>query len=67
MQDLAQHANRVSRFLMKRGMLGVSMNCNEPVQGFTGKFFQNFRPMYCRGEGMRPGDIAYSEFAMFGL
>jgi len=66
MRCLSQHAGSVSRFLLKSGIPCITVNCNGAIEGFLGRFFKNFRPMYCRGE-VRVGDIAYTEGAMFGM
>jgi hypothetical protein len=67
LKDLSRHSRAVSRFMLQQGMLFLTMNCNGPVRGFAGRFFRDFRPTYCHGDGFRLGDIAYSEFAMFGM
>jgi hypothetical protein len=67
LQDLSQHAGRLSRFLTMRGMPCMTVNCNGPIRGFMGIFLRNFRPMYRRGDDVRAGDIAYTEGAMFGM
>lgn len=67
MDAFSRHAGCISRLLLKRGMPWITVNCNGPVPGLLGRFLQNFRPMYRRGEGGRVGDIAYTEGAMFGM
>jgi hypothetical protein len=44
------------------------IDANGPVQGLTGKYFDQTMPRYFRGPRRpRLGDLAYTEVAMFGV
>jgi hypothetical protein len=66
--DLASLAGPIGRHLaLNHGMPFMIVPANGPVPGLVGRYFDN-KPMYCRGnEPPRLGDLAYTEFAMFGV
>lgn len=66
--DLARFARPLGRFLALRGMLWVLVGADAPIINLTGRYFDNKLPMYFLGASRpSPGELAYTEAAMFGL
>jgi hypothetical protein len=65
---LASVAGPIGRYLaLNHGMPFMVVPANGPVPGLVGKYFDN-KPMYWRGNAPpRLGDLAYTEFAIFGV
>jgi hypothetical protein len=64
--DFVRFAVPLGRFLARRKCFVVTLNSNGPIAGLVG-YYRGGSPKYCKGEAtMRPGDLAYSEVAMFG-
>jgi hypothetical protein len=67
-EDCARFAGPLARYLTPRGCPFLFIDANGPVSGLRGKYFADKMPRYCRGpQGTRPGDLAYTEIAMFGM
>lgn len=63
--DFVRLAAPLGRFLARRGCFVVTLNSNGPISGLVG-YYRGNTPKYCKGKStMRPGDLAYSELAMF--
>ncbi len=63
--DFIQYAGPIGRFLLRRGIGLVECQANGPVPGLPGRYCEQRK--YCKGSGpIHPGDVAYSEFVMFG-
>ena len=66
--DLARFARSLGWFLARRGMPWILVGADGPVADLPGKYFDDKLPMYFMGQKRpRPGDLAYTEAAMFGL
>lgn len=64
--DLVRFAGPLGRFLARRGYLFVEIQSNGPIPGLIGRY-SNGRPKYRKGgDQIHPGDVAYSERAIFG-
>ena len=64
--DLARVSGPVGRFLALRGMPFILVPANGAIPHLVGKYYQD-KPMYYRGPVRpRPGDLAYTETALFG-
>jgi hypothetical protein len=63
--DFVRFAKPLGRFLARRHFFLVIVDTNGPIRGLVGAYFAG-RPKYFKGpDRPRPGDFAYSEFAMF--
>ena len=66
--DLARFARPLGRFLALRGMPWVLVGADAPIPNLAGRYFENKLPMYYMGTNRpRPGELAYTEAAVFGL
>jgi hypothetical protein len=66
LQDFVRLASPIGRYLFRRGYGFVILDCNGPVAGIVGSHKAG-RPRYAKGpDGMRIGDVAYSEQVVFG-
>ena len=67
LQDFAQFAGPLGRYLAWRGILLVITDADGPIPGLGGVYL-NRNPKYFKGpDRPRPGNMAYSERAMFGV
>jgi hypothetical protein len=65
--DFVRFAGVLGRFLLKRGMVFVSLDANGPVEGLVGTFRTSWGRKYFKGPNApRLGDLAYTEIAIFG-
>jgi hypothetical protein len=56
----------LGRFLARRGYFVVTLYSNGPIPALIG-YYRDNDPKYCKGKpAIRPGDLAYSELAIFG-
>lgn len=68
LSDLARFARPLGRYLALRGMPWVLIGADAPVPNLVGRYFDNKLPMYFKGTHRpRPGELAYTEAALFGL
>jgi hypothetical protein len=66
--ELTRFAGPIGRFLATRGMMWVLVAASRPVDKIPGKYFKNRWPMYFKGPvAPSPGDLAYTEAALFGF
>jgi len=66
--EYVRFAGPIGRFLAMRGMPLVVIDANGPIPQLIGKFFCNRDPKYFKGPDCpRPGDIAYTEAALWGV
>jgi len=66
LREFVRLAGPLGRFLARRGCIVVKFNSNGPTRGIVGKHYPG-GPKYRKGgDQIRPGDVAYSEQAMFG-
>ena len=65
--DFIRLAGPIGRFLAPRGLPLVIVDANGPIPGLIGTYHRD-RPKYFKGL-LRPrlGDLAYTEYALFGL
>ncbi|MBV8359652.1 MAG: acyl-CoA acyltransferase [Deltaproteobacteria bacterium] len=67
LNDFVWAAAALGQALAKRGLPLVVVDADGPVRGLIGKFFE-IRPRYWKGtKPPPPGDLAYTEIAMFGF
>jgi hypothetical protein len=65
--EFVRFAGPIGRFLALRGRLPIVIDANGPILGLVGTFRLG-RPKYFKGpERPRLGDLAYSEYALFGM
>jgi hypothetical protein len=68
LEDFRRFAGPLGRFLALRGMPWVLVGTDGPIAGIPGKYFPGRLPMYFRGpDRPRPGDLIYTEAALFGF
>lgn len=66
--QFVRFAGPIGRFLAVHGRPLVVLDCNGPIPGLIGKFFDGRMPKYFKGPAQpRLGDLAYTEAAMFGM
>ena len=66
--DFVRFAGPLGRYLARRGSPLVIVDANGPIAGLAGVFRRGRMPKYFRGgERPRPGDLAYTEFAVLGV
>jgi len=66
--DFERCAKLLGRFLASRGMPWVLVAGDGPMVDIPGRYFPNKMPMYFLGTRPKhPGDLAYTEAALFGL
>jgi hypothetical protein len=66
--DLIRFKGAIGKFLARRGMFWILVGANGPVDGLIGRYFPDKLPIYSKGPAPpRPGDLAYTEAALFGL
>lgn len=66
-EDFVTCAGSLGRFLASRGVLSVIINANGPIRGLKGKFVEKLPTFYLGPQPPQPGDLAFSECAMFGV
>ncbi len=65
--DYVRFAGPIGRLLLRRGILVVAHDGSGPESGLVGHFGKSLSPKYFRGpEAPRQGDLAYTEWALFG-
>jgi hypothetical protein len=57
-------AGPVSRFLVRRNKIFISVDANGPIAGLVGYYFAGKEPRYFKGVEPRLGDLAYTQKAM---
>jgi hypothetical protein len=66
--DFVRFAGPIGRWLASRGLTLVTLDANARIQGLTGWYVDGRAPKYCKGPRLpRLGDLAYTEYAMFGI
>jgi hypothetical protein len=66
--EFVRFAGPIGRFLALRGRLLIVIDANSPIPGLVGTFRLGSMPKYFKGpERPRLGDLAYSEYALFGI
>ena len=64
--DVVQCAGALGRYLLRRGMPFVTVDADGPVTGLMGRFVD--APKFFKGpDKPRPGDLAYTEYPVFGI
>ena len=67
LEALAQCAGALGRYLALRGLLLVLADADGPIAGVAGRYFPGHTPLYAKGADVpRPGDLSYTEAALFG-
>jgi hypothetical protein len=67
MMDFTRFAGPLGRFLLKRGILFVTLDANGPIEGLIGVYRESRGRKYYRGpEAPRLGDLAFTELVLFG-
>jgi hypothetical protein len=67
-EDCVRFIGSIARYLTLRGRPLLIIDANGPIPGLAGKYFEGTMPRFFRGPlRPRPGDLAYSEIAMFGV
>lgn len=65
--SLANVSGVLGRYLLRQGAALCLADANGPIDGLVGRYFRDRGPKYFRGPNApRPGDLAYSEFVVFG-
>ncbi len=66
-KDFVRFAGPLGRFLLRRGLLLVTLDANGPIDGLIGTFRKSWGPKYHKGPDLpRLGDLAYTELVVFG-
>jgi len=66
--DVVRFAGTLGRHLAARGLPFMIIDANGPIDGLTGRYFDNTQPKFFRGPTRpRLGDLAYTEAALFGM
>jgi hypothetical protein len=64
--DLSQCAGALGRYLLRKGMIFCLVDARAPVPGLIGRYFAEIGPKYFKGPSLpAPGDLAFTEFALF--
>ena len=58
--DIKIFAGSLSRNLLKRGFLFISMDANEAISGLNGFYFEGLEPRFYKGIAPPIGDLAYT-------
>lgn len=65
--DLARCASPIGSFLLRCGLPLLAVDANGPIAGLAGYYFADRMPKYYRGAARpRPGDMSFTELALFG-
>ncbi len=68
LEGLGRFSGLIGRYLALRGMPVLLIGANQKIAGLSGKYYEGRTPMYYRGpDRPRPGDLAYTEAALFGI
>lgn len=66
-EELSKCAGALGRYLLRQGRVLCLLDANAPVPGLVGRYFAGIGPKYYKGPSPAlPGDLAYTEFVMFG-
>lgn len=66
--ELTANSGPIGRALALRGMPIMLVPCNEPLKCVPGRFYPGRMPMYYKAvNAPSPGDLAYTEAAIFGF
>ena len=66
--EVVRFAGPLGRHLAARGLPFMVIDANGPIEGLTGRYFDNTQPKFFRGPARpRLGDLAYTEAALFGM
>jgi hypothetical protein len=66
--ELVRFAGPIGRFLALRGKFLILVDANGPIPGLLGTFRRGSMPKYFKGpERPRISDLAYTEYALFGI
>ncbi len=66
--DVGRFASALGRALLRAGIFWILMPADPTVAGLVGRRFDGRLPMYFAGPVRPPaGDLAYTEFALFGI
>ncbi|WLS00531.1 hypothetical protein [Shinella sumterensis] len=64
--DLSRCAHALGRHLARKGLFFAVVDACGPVPGLTGRYFAGVGPKYAKGPNPPwPGDLAFTEFAVF--
>lgn len=64
--DLSQCAGVLGRYLLRQGKIFCLVDARAPVPGLVGRYFAEIGPKYFKGPNLpAPGDLAFTEFALF--
>lgn len=65
--DLAHCAGALGRHLLRKGQVFGLVDARGPVPGLVGRYFAEVGPKYAKGPNPPwPGDLAFTEFVVFG-
>lgn len=65
--DLSRCVGALGRHLLRKGQLICLVDANGPVAGLVGRYFAEIGPKYFKGPNPpSPGDLAFTEFVVFG-
>jgi hypothetical protein len=59
-QGIKLYVGALSRFLLRRGMLLLSVDANGPISGLHGHFFEGVEPRFVKGQQPQIGDLAFT-------
>jgi hypothetical protein len=66
--DFVRFAGPIGRWLASRGLALVTLDANARILGLPGWYMNGKAPKYCKGPRLpRLGDLAFTEYAMFGI
>ncbi|WP_313665967.1 hypothetical protein [Shinella sp.] len=64
--DLSRCAHALGRYLVRKGLFFALVDACGPVPGLVGRYFAGTGPKYAKGPNPPwPGDLAFTEFAVF--
>lgn len=65
--ELAACVGALGRYLLRRGQIFGLVDASAPVPGLVGRYFPDIGPKYAKGPNPpAPGDLAFTEFVVFG-
>lgn len=65
-EELGKCAGTLGRYLLRKGQIFSLVDANAPVPGLVGRYFADSGPKYYKGPNPPlPGDLAFTEFAVF--
>jgi hypothetical protein len=59
-EDVAAFIGPLSRHLLSRGVLFISVDANGPIPGLAGAYFEGLEPRFYKGVPLSIGDLAYT-------